>query len=254
MTTSSSPFAALASAFELLTRPPGGPVLNGRRVGAGLAARPVAARELATVLPTLDPAGRDAVWSELVRLTRTGSPAWTVVAGGLALPGLRTASARVTRGYAGDTHDLQGDMLCAFLQALREIDPTRGAICGRLRAAAQRAGMRTRYARDRDAARTVTDSDGLAASRAPRPPFGHPDIVLFDAVERGVITADEANLIGSTRLEKMSLRSISAHLGIPRSTAGWRRARAEARLVNYLRERIDAGPVGRTPSDFSISE
>ena len=73
--------------------------------------------------------------------------------------------------------------------------------------------------------------------RTPHPPWGHPDIILADAVAAGILSLDEARLIGATRLERLQVKDIAAWLGeLPNTVAG-RRRRAEQRL----RQAIQAG-------------
>ena len=68
----------------------------------------------------------------------------------------------------------------------------------------------------------------------PHRPWGHPDLVLADAVLEGVISADDAELIGSTRLEDQNLKQAARVRGITHAAARHRRSRAERRLVEYL--------------------
>jgi hypothetical protein len=75
---------------------------------------------------------------------------------------------------------------------------------------------------------------------APPRPWGHPDFVLAAAVNGGVITAAEAQLIGDTRLDGIRLEDAAAARGIRRNTLLARRSRAERRLVAGL----NAGQIG----------
>ena len=63
---------------------------------------------------------------------------------------------------------------------------------------------------------------------------GHPDFVLARAVAEKVITADEAELIGSTRLEDHPLATAAAQRGLSYAAAAQARRRAEHRLAAYL--------------------
>jgi hypothetical protein len=100
------------------------------------------------------------------------------------------------------------------------------ALCARLLDAGRKAGARQLF---QDAA-----VDGAVwsqfASRAPLPPWGHPDFVLADAVATGVLSLDEARLIGVTRLEHLAVKDVAAWLGEHTNTVVARRRRAEQRV------------------------
>ncbi|WP_157036344.1 hypothetical protein [Streptomonospora alba] len=73
---------------------------------------------------------------------------------------------------------------------------------------------------------------------------GHPDAVVERAVERGVLTGAEAELIGASRLEETSLRILAAQQGGGYWALAKRRSRAEERLVRALVDGdLDPGPV-----------
>lgn len=72
-------------------------------------------------------------------------------------------------------------------------------------------------------------------SASPQRPWGHPDLVLDEAVQAGVVSASEADLIGVTRLEGCSLRHVAQQRGIALSTLGDARRRAETKLVGWIR-------------------
>jgi hypothetical protein len=109
---------------------------------------------------------------------------------------------------------------------------TRPRIALRLWRAARRAGLQHRHA---DAPYGARHTPAEESSVPPRP-CGHPDFVLADAVRRGVITSEEADLIGRTRLEDVTLLAIARELGILYNAAKNRRWRAEARLVQAIRD------------------
>ncbi|WP_433559302.1 hypothetical protein ACQPWY_14155 [Pseudonocardia xinjiangensis] len=100
-----------------------------------------------------------------------------------------------------------------------------------LRWAAYRGGL----AAVRDALQapiSIGSSHGFE-SAPPPPPAGHPDLVLARAVTDKAITADEAALIGSTRLEHLRLADAAAH-GHTYHATNAARHRAERRLLTYL--------------------
>ncbi|GIF98776.1 hypothetical protein Cci01nite_38700 [Catellatospora citrea] len=168
---------------------------------------------------------RDEVWRELVAAARSGQPAWVVAAAGMALPGLRRAATSL--GPTRDSADLDAELLTGFLQALRTADLTGPYVCGRLIAAGRRAALRLR---DADVRHACVSRNGFW-SAPPARPWDHPDLVLVRAVTAGVITAGEAALIGSTRLEQVPLATIAADAGISVAAARQRRHRAERRLA-----------------------
>jgi hypothetical protein len=145
---------------------------------------------------------------------------------GIALPGLRRAAARLA--HAPSRADVEADLLVGFLAALPAVDVTRPGVCGRLVNAAlihARGRVREQEATAAGEARTVP------ASAVPRPPVGHPDLVLARAVRQKVITVGEAELIGATRLEDTTLADWADRNQLSRKACYERRGRAEARLV-----------------------
>jgi predicted DNA-binding protein (UPF0251 family) len=85
-------------------------------------------------------------------------------------------------------------------------------------------------------------------SSDPTQPWGHPDFVLARAVAEGAITGDEAELIGSTRLEDYTLEAAAADTGISVTALQRARAHAEARLLEWLTEQAahdDSGDLDR---------
>ena len=227
-----SPLDSADFAFRALTEGPEPLSVNGRRIGRGLPQRRIPLDELKRLLlrASADPEVRDAAWRLLVRRARRDGPAWVVGAVGVAMPGLRRAAGRVTRGYRGDTADLDAEVLAGFLAALRNVDITRPRIVLRLCLAGYRAGARLRYT---EANFTSRRADTVASIPPPRP-WGHPDFVLADAVAKNVITAGQAELIGRTRLEDLDLEDAARDLGISYPAAKMRRLRAEWRLADAI--------------------
>lgn len=232
---SGSPIDVLAHAFALLTDGPGQPSVNGRAIGGGLPRRLVPVSELARLLPILGADVRDAVWRELVLRARSRGSTWVVVAAGLVLPGLRNAAGSLTRGYRSDPADIDTEVIAGFLAALREIDIDEPAIAWRLCKAAYNAGARARYAAGMYAARHVELPEDGGSQMAPRAPWSHPDLVLADAVAKGVLSVETAELIGRTRLEGRTLRAVAEELRVPYATARRHRREGEERLVALIR-------------------
>lgn len=227
-----SPLDSADFAFRALTQGPEPLSVNGRRIGRGLPQRRIPLDELKRLLlrASTGPAVRDAAWQLLVRRARRDGPAWVIGTVGVAMPGLRRAAGRVSRGYRGDTADLDAEVLTGFLTALRTIDVTRPKIVLRLCLAGYRAGSKLRYA---EAAFTSRRADADTSVPPPRP-WGHPDFVLADAVAKNVITAGQAELIARTRLEDLELEDAARDLGISYPAAKMRRLRAEWKVADAI--------------------
>jgi len=229
----SAPLDSLDAAFRLLTAGPRPLALHASQLAPGLPDRPVPVGELRVLLlhPATSSAARNAVWAELVRRARSGDPAWTVALAGIALPGLRRATAVLTAAYRGDPFDLQAEVLTGFLTEMRALDlddlesvPLASRLCW----AARRAGEKLARADAGWAARR-TGLDGR--DRAPALPWGHPDFVLAAAVRKGILTPGQAELIGRSRLEGTPLRVIAAETGTSHPALCNRRKRAEQAIA-----------------------
>jgi hypothetical protein len=230
-----TPLDRAAQAFTEICARTDTPTVNGRAIGHGLPPRAMSARELAEVLPLFEAEARDAVWRELVRLAREVGEPWPTIATGIALPGLRTAAGRLVRDYDGDPEDLDAELIAAFYEAITHATVDGPMICAKLRAAAYNQVRRMRYGATSYATRT-RGLDALSRACATPPPSGHPDVVLAASVRAGVITRQEAALIGDSRLEKTSLSSVARRLGVPVTTAWCRRKAAETRLVAWIND------------------
>jgi len=134
-------------------------------------------------------------------------------------------------GPAGETADIDAEVLAGFVARLRTLDVAGGRVAGRLVDAGIRAGRRARAsAGDGDTVRVEQ-----AWSGPPSHPWDHPDWVLARAVTAGVLDRTEARLIGATRLEDVPLVEAAAALRVdPELAADWR-YRAEGRLRDAVR-------------------
>jgi hypothetical protein len=227
----SMPLDAARAAFEwLLTGPH--PVSIDGRLFPGLPARRVPLNEVRDRLlhRRCPQALRDAVWAHLVLLSRTEGGTWTVGAAGVALPALTTIAAKLSARFAGDPSDIHAAVLTGFLTELAHIDLRKPRIMLRLRWAAYRAG----HTCVREALDAPLPSGSGFRSSAPPPPWGHPDFVLARAVAEDAITAEEAELIGSTRLEGVPLATAAEDRNISYEAVKKVRQRAENRLAAYL--------------------
>lgn len=237
------PLDVVAEQFAAITKGPNPLTIDGRRI-PGLPNRRVTLGETRSKLLAEDCPGptRDGVWSLAIRRARTGRAEWILACAGLALPALAGTARTLGAWYRGDRADLHAAILVGFLQALATVDPGRKALSERLRWAAYRAGhAAVTESLQASIAIAPTESGDVVEvfwsrfrSAIPRPPWGHPDIVLARAIADGVLTRVEADLIGRTRLEGDSLASWAKAHGVCYSTANNARWRAERRLVDYL--------------------
>jgi hypothetical protein len=225
------PLDVLRTAFGLLTVGPAPLAIDGRQF-AGLPARAVPLSEVRDRLlaRSCPQRVRDAVWFHLIARSRERGEAWTVGCAGIALPALTRIAATLTARFAGDPRDVHAAVLAGFLAELTVVDVGRPRIMLRLRWAAYRAG----HAAVRDALDAPVPSGHAFTSTAPPAPGGHPDLVLARAVDDRILTRGEAALIGSTRLEDVSLAAAAAARGAGYEATKKARQRAEQRLAAYL--------------------
>lgn len=175
---------------------------------------------------------RDAVWAHLVQRSRDEGATWTLACTGMALPTLASTSRWLAARYPGDAFDVHAEVLSGFLSALADIDLSRPRVLVRLRWAAYRAGH-TALAEALNAPTPV--ASGFHSS-PPRPPWGHPDLVLAQAVRQSVLTRTEADLIGATRLEESPITGWAVANRTTTDAAYKARQRAERRLVAFIRD------------------
>jgi hypothetical protein len=182
---SAAPIRVADRAFQMLCTGPRPPKLRPSDFVAGLPDRLVALDELKTLL--LDTAtsldARDALWAEVIRRARTNQD-WRLGAIGLAVPMLRSAAGSLTRGFDGDTHEVDAGVLAGFLAHLAVIDIERQGIAARLRWAAWRAGREVVATHCR---RSIAEEPAAEIPSEERP-GGHVDLVLERAVAASAIT------------------------------------------------------------------
>lgn len=225
---------AAERAFQLLVCPPVPLAFDCRGI-TGLPQAVLPLDELRDVLVNRsDPLPRaiaDAVWRELVMRARRDGPAWKVAAVAMAMPGLVRLAGTLTRGWRGDTDDLDAEVLTGFLERLATVNLDDPRLVGKLIDAAERAAKRAReWADDGKTIRV----DG-AWSVPPPEPWDHPDWVLARAVVAGVVGAEEAILIGETRLGEVPLQVVADKLEVSvKVAAAWRR-KAERALTTAIR-------------------
>lgn len=219
------PFDVAANSLRLLTTGPEPLSVDGAALGGGLPRRRIPLSELASILmhPSCDHATSDQVWRLLIGRARTDGPAWVVGAVGVALPGLRQAAYRL-RGFTGD---VQAELLTAFVAALPGVKPGGARVVQRLLSAT--------FTAARAALRATEPIRTNAPVELPVAAGGHPDVVLARAVAAGIITPGEAELIGATRLEGVSVADYAQRAGRGYWAVAKERSRAEERLVTAIR-------------------
>jgi hypothetical protein len=231
------PMDAVEAAFGLLACGGSPLALDGAEIGLGLPPRPIPLDELRSLLlcRSTPAVARDAAWQELVMRARSAdhdSRLWALGAAGVALPGLRKAAGALARGSKRWSGDLDQAVLDGFTEALQTIDVDDPCILPRLLRAASRAGAAVRY----EDAPSPIDPVEIPESFAPRLPWRHPDMVLIDAVAKRVLTGPEAELIGRTRLEQVTVAQVADETGEDYDALRMRRLRAEERLVRAIAE------------------
>ncbi|MFF1679457.1 hypothetical protein ACFVYG_25920 [Streptomyces sp. NPDC058256] len=175
---------------------------------------------------------RDAVWADLVQRSRNEGATWTLACAGMALPALASATRWLAARFPDDPFDVHAEVLAGFLSALATIDLDRPRVLVRLRWAAYRAG----FAALCEALDAPTPVAPGFWSTPPRPPWGHPDLVLARAVRAAVLTRTEADLIGSTRLDEVLITDWADRHEMTTGAAYKARRRAEYRLIAFLRD------------------
>ncbi|HEY3710326.1 MAG TPA: hypothetical protein VGL64_13175 [Amycolatopsis sp.] len=246
----SLPLDSARTAFEWLVTGPSPVSIEGWRFPC-LPRRRVPLDELRDLLldANLPMSTVDPIWVHLVTRSRDEGGTWTVACVGVALPALFAIAAELSAPYADDHRDIHAAILTGFLSELASIDLAKPWVMWRLRCAGLRAGhLFIREALDRP---MPTDED--FHSSEPTPPWGHPDFVLARAVADGAITGDEAELIGSTRLEDYTLTAAAADRGVKVTALHWVRSQAEARLLAWLTDQAPHDdPADRRERDVEI--
>jgi hypothetical protein len=212
---------------------------------------------------------RDAVWAHLIGRSRVDGPTWTVACAGMALPMLAGVCRTLCGGRGVERDDVASGIVTGFVAALGRVELDRPGLASSLRWAAVRGGhavlreqrraprpvphdqlVRALFAPTgavgnaiRDEGQDLTGAEpgpglgpsGCWESTPPPTPGGHPDLVLAAAVQDGVLSRDEAALIGETRLEATTLAQAAARRGRTVAAVTMQRLRAEMRLVDHLR-------------------
>lgn len=173
---------------------------------------------------------RDEVWRRAV-VRAQDDEAWMVAAIGLGMPYLKTSARKLGRDLDPRTvEEIEEELLAGFIAGVRSAKPSWKRIHWSLRCRAHRAGIRL-------VKQVRTSPFPVAETGAATPvTHGHPDLVLEDALRQGVLTEEEVELIGRTRLERIPLVRIAEATGIAYWALAKRRSRAEERLKEALRD------------------
>ena len=226
-------FAAVEVAFAGVVQAPT-PISFDARTVPGLPQRIVPLDELRELLTTetFDSDVTDALWRQIACHAREWGEAWTLAAAGLALPALTRMAGQILRRRNHNADDVASEMLAAFLAALRAAPLSPPRLWLRLCWAAWRAGVRATRSEDT----SELPAELPSGSRSPARPYGHPDLLLGRAVAGGILTAEQADLIGATRLGGVLLPQLAAERNVSPGALRMQRARSEARLVAALRQ------------------
>lgn len=218
-----SVFDVLDIEFERLVE--GGHRIDGRSIDPSFPGRPLRPQELKSALlhPSCDFAVRDAAWHVLIEEARRSSDAMTVALWMLQ-PGMRRAAGRLVRQLGVADVDIDSEFLTAVMQEIGTCDTDRPRLVNRLLAAGTRQ-VRITYG--------ATSGDEFAHIADPAD-VSHPELALWRAVDAGVVTSQEAELIATTRLGSDTLRELAEQYGIAYDALQRRRYRAEARLAAWL--------------------
>lgn len=196
----------------------------------------------------------DQVWTHVISRARTEGSTWTITAVGLALPMLTTLAARLTERFANDPSDIHAEIVRGFLDALQTVDLAEGRIMIRLRWATYRAGHRALL----EAMDAPSPKPSGFHSSEPKPPSGHPDLVLARAVQVGVLTQTEAELIGATHLEGIDLSDWPRPPGLTYKALSKRRVKARNRIAAWLSQSDvspdESDPTGTAATTWQTSD
>ncbi|WP_034261855.1 hypothetical protein [Actinospica robiniae] len=231
LTTFDLPLNVIRRAFATQLAAPRPLALDGALLGAGLPARVLPLHEIKSLLmsPQTPAAAKRALWGAVIARSKAGMSEWTTAALGLAYPGLATVFRRACKNGPGNWQDIQAELVTEFLVALGEIDvsdPQIHDVAGWLCARALSASWKARKAEETKAESLSSHSAAIGLF-----PAGHPDHVLEHAVALGVLTAQQADLIGRIYLEDEHHTALASRYGISVATLYRRRQEAVTALA-----------------------
>ncbi|MEV0359361.1 hypothetical protein AB0H71_25225 [Nocardia sp. NPDC050697] len=183
----------------------------------------------------------DAIWVWLLERVRAQDEGAMLVCAGLAVPMLSRAASGYATSNTAIRHDIESEVLTAFLLHLPRVGLELPGVWHRLRWGVFRAVLKAAN-QQRSGAAVVGDLDLDLAPlgervRAMVPEPGHPETILAQAVAAAVITSDAAELIAASRWEGRSLTTLAAERGVSLSKLRKQRPRAERALAAWLSDR-----------------
>lgn len=174
---------------------------------------------------------KNAVWQELVRRAHTMPEPWTTVAAAMMMPGLKHIGGKLGTRYPGERNDLDSEILEGFLQALDLAEAGTPKVHAQLYWAAFRRGHEA-CNRERRVQSSRADMNESTAKY--RCPDGHPDIVLANAMRRGVVTPQEADLVSDVFLDHNDRTTVARQRGTSRYQVRSRLTTATRHLADHL--------------------
>lgn len=177
-----------------------------------------------------DHAVKDAIWAELVRLAQTETQPWQIVTAGILAPGLAATARRVVIERGGDPAEIESEVMLGFIEALRVVDPSMRRLVPHLKRVAYHRAINAFQRPSTYGAESAAFCVVPAAARR-----GHVDLVLAEAIGYHILTRAEAELIGRTRIEGLTLTTAAGQLGIPTAQSRKVRTDAEFKLDEFLR-------------------
>ena len=228
---SDQPLAVLRRSLTLVTTGPDQPFLT--IAVHGREKENIAAAEVVALLRHGPRPVSDRLWHAVCKRSRQGEATWTVIATGALLPRMVTACSRYARGPEHHISDVESEVLVAVLEQVRSLPEGVDDVGERLWTAAANTAVKSTYHFHHRHRRQAVRS--LPRQVACDPAAGRgPITVLAEAVQTGVLTQIEADLIACTRMEYRTLAHVAQELGLSYITARrWRRA-AEERLASIL--------------------
>ncbi|MCP2298378.1 hypothetical protein APR11_004823 [Nocardia amikacinitolerans] len=184
----------------------------------------------------------DAIWVWLLDRVRAEDEDAMLVCAGLAAPMLSRTINEYATSSTTARHDIESEVLTAFLGHLPRVSLEEPGVWHRLRWGAYRATLKAAYQQqigatvvgdlDRDLAPLGERVQAIAAEP------GHPETVLAQAVAAGVISQEAAELIAASRWEGRSLTALAAERGVSLWKLRKARPRAERALLAWLSDRL----------------
>lgn len=230
--TDQSPFDTLETAFEALCAEPRPLALEAGAV-PGLPRRSIPLTELRAILlhPSTRYRVRNAAIAVLLERARAEGGRWTVGLAGVLVFGLRRATSALCDVCPEKAADIEAEALAGLVEGIAKTHPHQSR-----RLAARLIWLARGRAKGLVAKELaqVGRPGRHPASEVSARPYGHPDLVLVEAVAQGVIEAADAALIAETRLGDMTLAQAGSVLGLAAESVRHRRRRAERKVVAWL--------------------